>query len=207
MEKGVLLSWIGHVFIRRGARSPLQPKAWLPDLPSLSQLLLDSGSYGWSEECYLEVLMLGVAADYTFSEYALSLNSPLNRRGSCAAHPIVIGDSPGDTSSKEPRSSMVAVATTDGLNSQEASAGVRNSAVRVADALADLELDEVVLMDVDAVPPGGANSMSTGLEPSTHSCSTESVVWSGPIAVEESSCCCSESSVSDLVVYSPPRQG
>ena len=91
-EKGALLSWLGEVFLRRASRDVLTPKPWLPDLPSLSQILLDSDMYILTPQCRREIRMLGVAANLSFAEYTASHHSPLVQRGGSAAYPILLDD-------------------------------------------------------------------------------------------------------------------
>ena len=68
-EKGMVLSWMGQVFLRRGLQKEWEEKAKLPDLPRLSRAVADSEVFIWSDQCRQEVVALGVAAGYTFEEY------------------------------------------------------------------------------------------------------------------------------------------
>lgn len=72
-KKGMVLSWVGQVFLRRGLQKEWEEKAQLPDLPRLSRAVADSEVFIWSEQCRQEVVALGVAAKYTFEEYVAEL--------------------------------------------------------------------------------------------------------------------------------------
>lgn len=187
--KGVLFSWVGQVFIRRGARGALDSKAKLPDLPHISQLLLDSDQYNWSEDCHREVCLLGMAAKYTLEEYMSSLNSPLSRRGSCAAYPITLEDSE-ETTLDVPGLCLLNVSTTNGAHLDKVSAGKGEDHISVEDGVEDVAFDEVALMDLDAEASAGSSVKSDGVEGSSHSNSTESQGWSGPSFGDESSSAC-----------------
>ncbi|KAG0573434.1 hypothetical protein KC19_VG178100 [Ceratodon purpureus] len=74
----------------------------------------------------------------------------------------------------------------------------------VADAVADNALEEVVLMDLDAEASGGSSMKSDGDKGSSQTCSTESEVWSAPLLDDDSDSVRSGSTVSDVVMFSPP---
>ena len=205
VEKGLLLTWVAEIFIRRGAHNDLDSKAWLPDLPHLSEVLLHSGNYMWSDECFVEVQLLGMAADYSFAEFMSSLNSPLSRRGSCAAYPITFEECSEDTSGNLSRPSSTRVFMTNALPSDGELDAVGDAGTRVADAMAEHAMDDMALLNLGAGAPDDSSGRSEGLEHSPRSGSTESESCSGPLFGEKTVCCCSESTDSDVTMYSPPR--
>ena len=206
VEKGLLLAWVAGIFIRRGAHSALDLKAWLPDLPHLSEVLLHSGNYMWSDQCFVEVQLLGMAANYSFAEYMSGLNSPLSRRGSCAAYPITFEDCSEDTSDDITRSVSVNASMAKVMSSDGEMAVVSDAGTRVSDDVAEQATEDLALMDLSAGTPNGSSVRSEGLDPSSRSGSTESETCSGPLFEEETPCSCSVSSDSDVTMYSPPRR-
>ena len=91
-EKGALMTWVGHLFIRRGNRSADDRKYWLPDLPHLSQVLMDSDMYFLTDECRREIQVLGKAAKYSFAEYLASEDKILRECGVSLANPVLLDE-------------------------------------------------------------------------------------------------------------------
>ncbi|KAG0595145.1 hypothetical protein M758_UG143600 [Ceratodon purpureus] len=101
-EKRALQTWVGQLFIRQGSRNSDVPKPiWLPDLPHLSQVLLDSDMYFLTEECRKEIRVLGKAANYTFSDYLESEHNHLKPCGNKPTDPILL-DEDADAISNDP---------------------------------------------------------------------------------------------------------
>ncbi|KAG0574403.1 hypothetical protein KC19_VG260100 [Ceratodon purpureus] len=92
LEKEALFSWIALVFMRCGSRPAGEPKLWLPDLPHLSHILLDSDGYVLSDACLEEILLLGVSANFIFADYLENHHILLPGSGSSVANPIVLDD-------------------------------------------------------------------------------------------------------------------
>ena len=68
----------------------------------------------------------------------------------------------------------------------------------------DDALEEVALMDLDAEASGGSSIKLDGVDSSSETCSLGSEACSGPLFNGNSSSVCPESSVLDVVMYSPP---
>ena len=96
-EKGAILSWLGLVFMERGAVGGQNPKPWLPNLPNLASILQNSDSFVLTEQCNREIRLLGSAANLTFTEYMANYHTPISPAGS-AANPIFV-DEYGDATS------------------------------------------------------------------------------------------------------------
>ena len=187
-EKGALLSWLGLVFMERGAVDNQNPRPWLPDLPNLANVLQSSDTFVLTEQCNREIRLLGSAANLTFTEYLANYHTPVQHVGS-AANPIVVDEyndatsvldsSPTSlfyTKSITTESTGVRVVVSQGADDEQEgevnsakgprcpAGALKRRSLSVDEQLDELALESLVLSDLDeeSVPEDYVDSKGRG---------------------------------------------